>query len=276
MRRTLAGLLFGLAYACATLAISGFLLQRTAFNPDNSSAAAGVILGDNAIRAQLVSAIIDNSSTPVIPDDVANRPLEIERLRRLIAKVAQHPDGQPYFAQIVHDAHARLIGDHPGPVEITGEELVSITRTQRAATTTTFVLSVPEVTALAITNHVTDWLVPILAIAAVVLLLAGLSTHPEKESMLKTLAVGMVVLALTSLIMGYLVPKFAIPALSKSVWAHIPARLADEQLPLVIGMMVVLILGAFLAVAGSGMMRRQRRWSQPISTYRYSEERRWS
>jgi hypothetical protein len=101
VRRTLAGLLFGLAYACASLAISGFLLQRTAFNPDNSSGNAGLVLNDTAIRAQLVSLIINNASTPVIPDDVANRPLEIERLRRLITKVAKHPEGEQYFAQIM-------------------------------------------------------------------------------------------------------------------------------------------------------------------------------
>ena len=39
-------LLFGLAYACASLAIAGFLLQRTAFDPDRSAGAADVVLGE--------------------------------------------------------------------------------------------------------------------------------------------------------------------------------------------------------------------------------------
>lgn len=276
MRRTLAGLLFGLAFACASLAVSGLLLQRAAFEPDDSAGAAAVVLGDSALRTQLVNTILDNSATPVVPDDVTNRPLEIERLRRLMQKVALHPDGQQYFATIIHDAHARLIGDRADPVEITGEQLVPIARTQRAAAVVTFTLAVPEVTTLAVTNHVLDWLVPILALATLVFALAALSTRPEKEAMLKSVALGLVVMALTAVIVGYLVPRFAFPALDKSVWAHIPARLASDQLGLIIGLALVLVAGALVALAGSGMMRRRRRWSQPISTYRYSEERRWS
>jgi len=60
VRRTLAGLLFGLAYACASLAIAGFLLQRTAFDPDNSADAADVVLGDSQVKAELVDFIADS------------------------------------------------------------------------------------------------------------------------------------------------------------------------------------------------------------------------
>jgi hypothetical protein len=33
---------------------------------------------------------------------------------------------------------------------------------------------------------------------------------------------------------------------------------------------------ALALLVGTGMMRRRKRWSTPVSTYRYQEERRWS
>jgi len=78
------------------------------------------------------------------------------------------------------------------------------------------------------------------------------------------------------LILGYLVPRFIVPALSDSPWANVPARLADDSLPLLLGLEFVLIGGALALFAGTGMMQRRRRWSTPVSTYRYNEERRWS
>lgn len=276
VRKTLAGLLFGLAYACASLAISGFLLQRTAFDPDRSGESAGVILDDSVLKNELVNFIVDNSASAVIPPGVENPPREIERLRRLIVKVADHPDGEKLFAKIIRDSHARLIGDSDEPVEITGEMLVPIVRTEAAATITSIVLPVPEVTALAVTNHVLDWLVPILALAAILLAVVGFTSHPEKESLLKSLSLGLLLLAVLIAIVGYLVPRFVLPLVDKSSWSHLPAAMADESIPLLIGMELLLIGASLALMATSGVMRRRRRWSQPISTYRYSEERRWS
>ena len=277
MRKTLAGLLFGLAYACASLALSGFLLQRTAFDPDRSGDSAGVILDDPALKKELVKFLVDNTAGFVIPAGVENPPREIERLRRLIVKVADHPDGEKLFAKIIHDSHARLIGDSDQPVEITGEMLVPIVRNEAAASITTSVLPVPEVTALSVINHVLDWLVPILALAALLLALVGFTSHPEKESLLKSLSWGLLLLAVLIAIIGYLVPRFVLPLVDKSVWSHLSANMADQSIPLLIGIELLLIGGSLALMATSGVMRRRRRWSQPISTYRYSgDERRWS
>ena len=277
VRKTLAGLLFGLAYACASFAISGFLLERTAFDPERSGESAGVILDDAELQKELVKFLVDNSATFVVPADAENPPREIERLRRLIVKVADHPDGEQLFAKIIRDSHARLIGDRDEPVEITGEMLVPIVRNEAAAAMPTIVLPVPEVTALSITNRVLDWLVPLLALAALLLAVVGFTSHPDKEALLKSLAWGLLLLAVLIAIVGYLVPKFLLPLVDKSVWSHLPAAMADDSIPLLIGMELLLIGGSLALMATSGLMSRRRRWSQPISTYRYSgDERRWS
>ena len=74
-------------------------------------------------------------------------------------------------------------------------------------------------------------------------------------------------------IIGYLVPRFVIGLASDTVWANIPARMADAALPLLIGLELLLLGGALGIFAGSGMVRRRRRWNAPINTYRYTQDR---
>lgn len=276
VRRTLAGLLFGLAYACASLAIAGFLLQRSAFDPGNSADATDVILGDPELKTALVDFISDSVITQLNGPEQLNGSVDPATIRANVTAVAGLPEGQKLLAGIIHDAHAHMIGDQKEPVTITGAQLVPIVRDERAATLPTLTLPVPEVTSLVIANHTLDWLLPIALIGTLAFAFLGFTAHPERSALLHSLALGLLLLALLALILGYLVPKFLVPALNDSVWTHIPARLADDSLPLLIGLELMLVGSALALLAGTGMMRRRRRWSTPVNTYRYSEERRWS
>lgn len=270
VRRTLAGLLFGLAYACASLSIAGFLLQQTAFDPDRAADSADVVLGDKELKNELVTFIADNAIAQ-LGDTV-----DPATIRSNVTAVADLPEGQALLAVIIHDAHAHMIGDQKEPVQITGAQLVAIVRDERAAAMPTLTLPVPKITPLAIANHALDWLLPIAIIATLAFAFLGFTAHPERSALLRSLAFGLLLLALLALVLGYLVPKFLVPALSDSVWAHIPARLADDSLPLLLGLELLLVGSALALLAGTGMMQRRRRWSTPVSTYRYNEERRWS
>lgn len=268
MRRTLAGLLFGLAYACASLTVAGFLLQHTAFDPDRSADAADVVLGDGAIRDELITVIASATADQLGQDE--------ESVRVMVASVATHPEGEAILAEVVHDAHAHLIGVQDEPVQITGAQLVPIVRTEAAAELPAVTLPVPKVTALDITRQVLGWMVPVAAIATLVLVGMGAFAHPERSALLRSLALGLLLLALLVALLGYLVPVVVIPLLSDSPWAHVPARLANDAVALLLALELLLIGGALALFASSGMARRRRRWSTPVSTYRYSEERRWS
>ena len=59
VRRTLAGLIFGIAYVCASIAISGWLLQRSAFDPDRTGDLADVVLQDSRVKTQIADTIAD-------------------------------------------------------------------------------------------------------------------------------------------------------------------------------------------------------------------------
>ncbi len=98
VRRTLAGLIFGIAYVCASIAISGWLLQRSAFDPDRTGDLAEVVLQDNRIKTQIINTIADAAAT--------QRGLDKATVRQTVAAVASTPQGAEFLGK-VHPRRAR-------------------------------------------------------------------------------------------------------------------------------------------------------------------------
>ncbi len=272
VRRTLAGFLFGLAYFCAALCIGGWFLQRTAFSPARTEQAARDVLADPAIRAEVVGLVADNAAASLgAPPDTVRAVIEgyLDDPTTAAAMSEQ-------MAVILHDAHAHLIGAQKAPVQITDEQVRNIVRNDAVMGMAPIILPVPEVKALSVTREVLDWLVPVSGIAAIVFGLIGLTAHPDRQVLLRSLGFGMLLLAVLITVLGYVVPRFAIPALSDSPWARVPVELANDALPLVIALDVVFVGAGIALLVGSGLIRRRRRWSSPVSTYRYHEQRHWS
>jgi hypothetical protein len=266
MRRSLAGLLLGAALACASLAISGWLLQRTAFNPERTRELAGVVIDDPALRKEL---------TDIIVNSAARLPVDRSTLRTTVDTVMTVPAGEQLVGEILHDAHARLIGQQEEEVQISSQQMVEIIRDQRAATLPAITVPVPRVGALAVVQDVLRWLVPVSGGAAVVLLALAFLAHPERSEVARALGFGLLFLAVLAGVMGFLLPRYVVPLLIDGPWEAIPIRLADSARPALIGLEIV-VVGAGLAMfAWSGMSQRRRRVNTPINTYRYSEERRW-
>jgi hypothetical protein len=267
VRRTLGGFIFGLAYVCASLAISGWLLQRTAFDPGHTADMAPVILQDNRIKLQIANTVADAVAQ--------QRNLDQATVRQTVYAVASTRPGAELLAQVIHDAHARLIGAQSGPVRITGEQLVQIVRNEAVGDMHSITLPVPRVSALAKTRTVLHWLVPFGALLAVGFFVIGFMLHPNRAALIYSLSYGMIMLALLVGLLGYIAPRFILPAFSDNIWADVSARLANDSLPLVVAMVVVFGAGGVMLLVGSGLLRRRRRWNAPLTAYRYREERRW-
>ena len=267
MRRTLAGLIFGLAYACASLAISGWLLHRSAFDPDRTSDLAPVVLQDERIKTELTNTIADAAAE--------QRGLDKAATRQTVRAVASTPQGAALLGQVLHDAHARMIGQLTGPVRITGAQMVQIVRNEAVADIPSITLPVPRVSSLDLIRRILRWTIPFGALFAVGFFVIGFMLHPNRSALVHSLGYGMVLLALLIVVLGYIVPRFALPTLSDSMWADVPARLANDSLPLLVGLTIVLGGGGAMLLVGSGLLGRRRRWNAPVSTYRYREERRW-
>jgi hypothetical protein len=253
------------------------MLQRTAFDPERTADSAETVLGDSAIRRELVDLIADAAApqmAPLTAEQIKNDPNV--GLNTLLGDPATAGLMATEMAVVLHDAHARLIGARQEPVQITDQQMRNIVRNEAVIGQPAITLPVPEVGVLSVARQVLTWLVPASAIAAVVFGVIGLTAHPDRSALLRSLGFGMLLLAVLIALLGYVLPKFALPAMHESPWARIPARLADDALPLLIAVDVILLGGGAALLACSGILRRRRRWSTPVSTYRYNEERRWS
>jgi hypothetical protein len=161
-------------------------------------------------------------------------------------------------------------------VRITGQQMVQLVRNQIVADMPSITLPVPRISALDRIRTVLHWMVPFGALLAVGFFVIGFMLHPNRSALVHSLGYGLVLLALLIVVLGYLIPRFALPAMSDSFWADVPARLANDSLPLVIGLVVVLGTAGLMLLLGTGLLRRRRRWNAPVSMYRYREERRWN
>ena len=276
MRRTFAGLIFGLAYGFAGLTIAGFLLQRTAFDPGVTADSSHAVLADPLIRGEVVTLIADAVSAqlgPLAPND-AN--FTQANVRARVDQIATTHAGAKLLADVVHDAHAHLIGVQRTPVQITPAQMVDATQMQAAAALPPVTLDVPRIGLLDATRTALGWLVPIAALATLALLVIGLAAHPERTAVFRSLGLGLLLLAVLVALFGYAVPKYALPHIGSSVWTRVPAALATDSVTLLVGLELLLVGGGLALLAGTGAIRRKQRWSTPVSTYRYQEERRWS
>ncbi len=268
----MAGLLFGVAFAFACIAISGFLLERTVFRPETTLQNADLVLENETVRAELVRTISDATIQQLTGGDAAQGAV----IERNVEIVAGTRAGSVLLAEVLHDAHAHLIGRQEEPVQITSQQLVQVLRDERAAALPPVELPVPRLGVLAVVDDALDWLVPAAAIAAGVFFLLCLLAHPEKAGLTRSLGIGLVVLAALTVIFGWLVPAFVPPLLTDSAWAEMPTAIANATMPVVVGGALVLVGLGLGLMAVAARIRRSRRWSAPVNTYRYREERSWS
>ncbi len=272
VRRSFAGLLFGVAFAFACLAISGFLLHRTAFSPDRVADQAESIMQDEEVQREVIEALSDGTADAMYPGD----PTGAARVRDNIAVVASTPAGAPLFGSLLTGVQAVLIGDAAGPVVVSPEQLIQITRDERAGALQPLEVVVPTLGTLDVIDGILGWLVPVSGIAAIIFFVLCFLARPERAALFRTLGIGLIALAALAIVFSYVLPKFIPPLLDESAWARTPALMADAGLGLTLFAAFVLAGAGAALFAASTRMGRSRRWSTPVSTYRYREERSWS
>ena len=187
MRRSFAGLFFAAAFLCGCLAVCGYLLQQTVFSPSSTRESADVVLGDPTLRQHLVD-VISSAVAPVLGEPEAS-------VNATVSLVLGTKAGAVLLDDVLHDAHAHMIGDSTAPVTITPEQLVEVVRDERAAAAPAIVLPVPKITALAVSKDVVGWLVPLSAIGGIVFLVLCFLAHPERAALVRTLGLGLIVLS---------------------------------------------------------------------------------
>ena len=274
MRRGLAGLFFFVAAILLAISAGGWWLQRVAFSPSASRAVATEIFDIDVIQDQVVT-LVSTATADRLGRPAAD--LEQELVRNMPALLAD-PAARDVLADIVSDAHARVIGTREEPVTITGQQMVQLVRTQVVFDVPAVTIPVEKVGFLSTIRAALSWVIPAAALAGFAALVLGILAHPRKADAIFGIGVFCILAAVLAMVLGYAVPAFALPALNDGDWVDVIPAVANDELTVVAGLSVVLaVVGVMLVFGSVGFRRKQKGWSSPVRVNRYrGEQRRWS
>jgi hypothetical protein len=268
VQRSLAGVLFGVAAVVIGIAVGTWWLDRVVFTPDATRGRTEAILDDPDIRAEIV-AVVTAGTTAVV-----ERPPE--ELGPFVDQIVASRPGATVMADIVAEAHARVIGDRDDLVVITGEQLVQIVRDERAMAIERLTLPVPRVGTLDALSTIVSWAPLVLGALGLVLILLGLLTRPERRDIRRGLGELAVSIGVSVIVFGLLVPVFLVPSIDDSAWTQLAPRLASRSATIVVvGSGVLAAIGLVLILTSLNTGKRKQ-WSTPVSMGRYRDERSWS
>ena len=268
MRRSLAGLLFVVAFVLFALSVSAWWMQRVAFTPSANTDSTYAILRDDDIRRSV--------ATQIAQHDAPTLSVETAALRNYIEDSTRIYDGSALMNRFVSEAHARVIGDRDEPVVITPGEQVTIVRDERVALEPDIALTVSKVDSISIVNTLSGWVTLLAAGFGAVLMVAGLIMRPERGEFSFAISIGFGALAILTIVLGYLIPLGPLGALSDDTWTGLFPRLASKSRnsTLIIAVIAAAIAGA--TYVGTSSLRHRRQRSTPLAVGRYREQHSWS
>ncbi len=250
------------------VAIGVFWLDRVAFTPSDDSDTAHAVLGDEDIRSQ-VATVVASADAPVLGQSPT-------QLKEFIEQIARIPDGSALMSRFVADAHGRMIGDSDDLVLINAEEQVTIVRDERVGEQDPITLPVQEVGSISFIRSVLPWIALGAGAGGLLTLLGGILLRPERGEGTFALAVGLGSLSIALVVLGYLVPLVALPALSDNVWVGVFPRLARHHATTTFVFAVISAVLAVVIVVATANRRQRRQHSTPLNVGRYREQRNWS
>jgi hypothetical protein len=274
VRRGLAGLFFFVAAILLAIAAGGWWLQRVAFSPSASRAVASEVFDIDSIQEQVVNGVATATAARL-----GRSAADIEQeLNSWMPALLADPAARDVLADIVSDAHARVIGTRDEPVTITGQQMVLLVRKEVVFDVPAVTIPVEKVGFLSTIRAALSWVVPIAAIAGLAALVLGILAHPRKADAIFGIGVFCILAAVLAMVLGYAVPAFALPALNDGDWVDVIPAVANDELTVVAGLSVVLaVVGVMLVFGSIGFRRKQKGWSSPVRVSRYrGEQRRWS
>jgi len=275
VRRGLAGLFFFIAAILLAIAAGGWWMQRVAFDPSTSRTVAREVLKNDAIQREVITLVAAG-----VAERVAIPASDVEQeLTQSFPALLADPGAGGVLADLVSDAHARLIGASDEPVTLSGQQMVELVRRQAVFDVPAITLPIEKIGFLSTMRSTLKWLIPLAAVAGLAALILGIIAHPRKADAFFGIGVFCIVAAALMMMFGYAVPAFALPALNDNPWVDVIPAAANEQLTTVSILSVLLaVVGFFLVISSVGFRRRKSKgWSSPMRVNRYSgEQRRWS
>jgi hypothetical protein len=249
VRRAVASILIVIGLVIGAFTLSGWWIQRTAFVTSRTERLADDILQDPVLRDDLARRISEEVAPQLGTDPATVRQVADDTLAR--------PAVASLFAPIIGDIHARLIGTRAEPVVITPDLLAAALGDVRAQSLPPVTLEVPPIDELDSARRALERNIGRGALLSVALILFGIALHPWRAAALGIVGVGSLASAVLLLVVGYLVPVRAVPALSDEPWLAVVPDVARNQQPVLIAVVVLLIGAGLGCLAGAGLLARR-------------------
>jgi hypothetical protein len=248
MRRVLAGVLMTIANICLGLAMTGWWLQHTVFDPGRSQDVAEQVLAVDGVQAQITDAIVDAVAVELGQDP--------DTIALLVGQASETAGGVTLLTDVVVQSHAVIIGEAEGPVTITPQQLAELLGDERALLLPPIALPVTTIEPIDWLRQVLDATVVWAFVLAVVLALLALTIHPRRDRMVRRWGLGLIVLAAIVMVVGYVLPVVVLPTLTTSPWVQAIPELAQSQLGLLAGASLVCAGVGLGLIVVAGLMRR--------------------
>ncbi len=250
VRRAIASILIVVGLVIGAFTLSGWWVRRTAFVTSRTERLADDILADPVLRDDLARRIAEEVAPQLGTDPVI--------VRRVADDTLARPAVASLFAPIIGDIHARLIGTRPEPVVVGPDLLAAALGDVRAQSLPPVTLEIPPIDELDSARRALERNVGRGALLSLALVLLGVALHPWRAAALGMVGVGCLATAVLVLVVGYLVPVRAVPALSDEPWLALVPDVARNQQPVLIAVVVLLVGAGLGCLAGAGLLARRR------------------
>ena len=250
VRRTVASILIVVGLVIGAFTLSGWWVRRTAFVTSRTERLADDILADPVLRDDLARRIAEEVAPQLGTDPVT--------VRQVADRTLARPAVAGLFAPIIGDIHARLIGTRAEPVVISPDLLAAALGDVRAQALPPVTLEIPAIDELDSSRRALERNIGRGALLSLVLVLLGVALHPWRAAALGMVGVGCLASAVLLLVVGYLIPVRAVPALSNEPWLAVVPDVARNQQPVLIAVVVLLVGAGLGCLAGAGLLARRR------------------
>lgn len=256
VRRSLAVMLMSLAQLLGSAALAGWWMSQTVFDTGRTRAVTDVVLADDRVRSQVATVIADAAAVQLGQDPAL--------VRAVVDQAARTPEGSIVLAEVVVDAHAKVIGERQEPVTVDPVQLLPILG-PGATGLPAIVVPVPTVSAFDWIRRGLDVFVPVAALVSVTSALLAFAVHPDRTRLLRLGGIGMLVMAVLVIVLGYVAPRYVGRELTDSPWAATLRAVAEDSLQLLAGISLVLAGGGVACLTIASAVRRRQRLTGPVA-----------
>lgn len=247
MRRGAALIFLHLGLALAAVALSAWLVRRTALEPERTTRVADAVLQSPQLRTEISSQVSDRmaqaTGTPAF------------QIEPGVDGLLGDDGVVDSLATTVAAAHLRLIDRDAPPATIDTSAMSTLSG---GVVPEAYTLDVPTLTPLDAARRFIDRWLPTVAVMAAGLVLAGVALHPNHPRALVQVGYWLVATTLLQVVVGWIVPVIVVPAVLSSPWADVFATVVEAYSSTLIGTIasvlaaggVALVLGATWGLRG--------------------------